>query len=280
MTSPPLPVRRIAFAYPDDFEPVWIPARPELACAANSISLLMPYAEPYFVRAVRAALPELPEPLAERTRTYLAQEQSHYAQHRRFNDLIRARWPSVQRVERWMERCCLWLSRTRSLRFNLAFAAASETMAFGIARWIEPRASLQFLGAEPVAATLFLWHLAEEVEHKTAAFDVYQAVDGSRLRYAFAGVLALALLGWFTFSGTITMLFAAGRGWRPTTYLRLLVLSISLAFVLLPTLLASVVPGHHPRDFADPVLLPAWLGQFDPVARTLPLWSTGGADEP
>ena len=33
-------------------------------------------------------------------------------------------------------------------------------------------------------ATMFLWHLAEEVEHKTVAFDVYQAVDGSKLRYA------------------------------------------------------------------------------------------------
>lgn len=278
MSAPPtLPTRRIAFAYPSDLEPIWIPARPELACAADSISLLMPYAEPYFIRSVRAALPDLDEPLASRTRAYLAQERAHQAQHRRFNELIRARYPQVQRVERWMDRCCRWLSRTRSVRFNLAFAAGSETMAFAIARWVEPRASLHFLGADPVATTLFLWHLAEEVEHKTAAFDVYEAVDGSRLRYAVASLLALVLLGWFTFAGTLTLLVASGRAWRPLGYLRLLLLSISLAFVLLPTLLSSMVPGHHPADFSDPVLLPTWLRQYDATTGTLPLWDTGPA---
>jgi predicted metal-dependent hydrolase len=275
LTTAELPTRRITFDYPDDLDPLWIPARPELACAANSVSLLMPYAEPYFVRSVRAALPELDGELAERTRAYLAQEQSHYAQHRKFNAILRRHCPRVGRVERWMERCCLWLSRTRSLRFNLAFAAGSETMAFAIARWTELRAPQHFLGAEPVPTTLFLWHLAEEVEHKTAAFDVYEALDGSRLRYAGASLLALVLLGWFTFVGTLTMLFAAGRGWRPASYVRLLLLSMSLAFVLLPTLAASAMPGHHPSDLSDPVLLPTWLGQFDPVTRTLPLWDTG-----
>jgi predicted metal-dependent hydrolase len=269
-----LPVRRIAFEYPDDLDPAWISGRPEFACAANSVSLLMPYAEPYFVHSVRAALPDLDGDLEERTRDYLAQEQSHFAQHQKFNTILRRHHPRVERLEHWMKRCCDWLARTRSRRFNLAFAAGSETIAFAIARWTESRAQELFLGAEPVPTTLFMWHLAEEVEHKTAAFDAYEAVDGSRLRYAFAMTMSMILLGWFTFVGTLMMLFAEGRGWNPLSYVRLLTLSISLAFVLLPTMLVSAMPGHHPSDLSDPVFLPAWLGQYDPATRTVPLWET------
>jgi predicted metal-dependent hydrolase len=275
VTRAPLTIRRISFEYPDDLDPAWITNRPELACAANSVSLLMPYAEPYFVRSVRGALPELDEPLAERTRDYLAQEQSHFAQHRRFNTILRRHYPRVERLVRWMERCCAWLTRTRSLRFNLAFAAGSETIAFAIARWTESRAQELFLGASPVPTTLFLWHLAEEVEHKTAAFDVYEEVDGSRLRYAFAMTMSVVLLGWFTWVGTLMMLFAQGRGWNPLSYLRLTGLAISLAFVLLPTMAVSAMPRHHPSDLTDPVFLPAWLGQFDDASGTMPLWDTG-----
>ena len=37
---------------------------------------------------------------------------------------------------------------------------------------------------------LFLWHGAEEIEHKSVAFDVYQAVDGSYWRRVTAMLLA------------------------------------------------------------------------------------------
>ena len=70
-------------------------------------------------------------------------------------------------------------------------------------------------------------------------------------------------------------LFAEGRGWHPVSYLRLTALAVSLAFVLLPTMLASAMPGHHPSDLSDPIFLPAWLGQFDAASGTMPLWETG-----
>ena len=55
----PLPVRDLDFEFPDDLPVAWHPTIPELSFAANSISLLMPYVEPYFVRSVRAALSSL-----------------------------------------------------------------------------------------------------------------------------------------------------------------------------------------------------------------------------
>ncbi len=45
--------RRVRLAHGDEVDPAWNERRPELAFAVNAVSLLMPYAEPYFVHAVR-----------------------------------------------------------------------------------------------------------------------------------------------------------------------------------------------------------------------------------
>jgi predicted metal-dependent hydrolase len=268
-----VPVRRIAFEYPDDLNPVWNRSRPELAAAANSVSLLMPYAEPYFVRSVRAVLPRLDGPLRAEADAYLRQELGHHVQHRRFNDLVVARHPALARLERLMRRTYGGLGRRRSERYNLAVAAGSETIAVSLARWIEGHLGELFDDADPVPATLFLGHLAEEVEHKEVAFDVWAAIDGSRWRYARAALLSLTLLALFSVAGTLVMLRDTGRLFSPLAWWRLARWAVSAGFVLFPTLLVSALPGHHPRQLADPVFLPAWLGQYDPATGTMPLYN-------
>ena len=269
--APPLPVRKPRFEYPDDLALAWNGRMPELACAANSISLLMPYVEPYFVRSVRATLDDLDEPLRERTEDYLRQELQHHVQHRRFNELLAAQCPGLRRLEGWMRGVYGWLGRHRSRRFNVAFAAGSETIAFGIARWIDRHLRVLFDDADPVASSLFVWHLAEEVEHKTAAFDVFEATDGSRLRYAWASTVSLLLLVLFTFAGSLVMLRSCRRLRFPVAWFRLARWSISLGFTVLPTLAVSALPGHHPAELADPPYLTQWLRGYDPESGELPL---------
>jgi uncharacterized protein len=268
-----LPLRRLTFEYPPNLNPCWNPRLPEFAAAANSVSLLMPYAEPYFVRSVRAVLPRLDGPLRADAEAYLRQEGAHHRQHRRFNDLVVARRPALARLERLMGRVYGGLGRRRSDRYNLAFAAGSETLAFTLARWTERHLTELFDDADPVPATLFLWHLAEEVEHKSAAFDVYAAIDGSRWRYTHATLLSLLILTVFAVAGTLTMLWGSRRLWSPVTWFRLVRWAVSFGFVLFPTLLVSALPGHHPRQLVDPVFLPAWLRQYDHTTHTMPLYN-------
>jgi predicted metal-dependent hydrolase len=270
-----LPLRRIAFEYPADLDPSWNRRLPEFAAAANAVSLLMPHAEPYFVRSVRAVIPRLADGARPEAEAYVRQEMAHHRQHRRFNDLVVARHPALARLERAMARAYGGLGRRRSERYNLAFAAGSETIAYSLARWTERHLGDLFDDADPVPATLFLWHLAEEVEHKSAAFDVYESVDGSRWRYAHAAALSLLLLTVFTVAGTVVMLHGTRRLWSPLAWYRLTYWAVSFGFVLLPTLLVSSLPGHHPRDLADPVFLPAWLGQYDHATHTMPLYDPG-----
>jgi len=269
-----VPSRRVRFQWPDDLNPVWTPRVPEMAIAANAVSLLMPHTEPYVVAAVRAALDDLqatdPD-LAAEAQAYVQQEAQHHGQHRRFNDIIVGHYPGLTRVERRLDKVFGFLRR-RSTMFGLAFASGFETIAFVAARWVDGHQVL-LRDAEPTAATLFLWHLAEEVEHKEVAFDVYRASGGGRIRLAWATAVAALVLSVGSYVATLTMLKAEGKLFSPTSHLRLMGWSLSFIFAALPVAVLSTLPGHHPRDLADPVGLEHWLDHLDPATGTVPAWA-------
>lgn len=254
-----LPVRTPTFAIDAGRACSWHATLPELAAAANGISLLMPHVEPYLAKSIRATLPQLDESLRARTGSFVRQELAHHVVHRQFNDMLVAGCPALRRIEGWVRRTYGRLARTRSSRFHVAFAAGSEGIAFGIARWVDANVGAVFDAADPEVAELYLWHLAEEVEHKTAAFDVFEATDGSRLRLAAATTVSLTLLIVFTYAAALVQLRQQKRLRLPVTWFRLARWSLSLAFSVVPTVAAACLPGHHPGTLADPPYLTQWL---------------------
>ena len=78
----------------------------------------------------------------------------------------------------------------------------------------------------------------------------------------------------FTAIGALVQLHGEKRLRYPLTWFRLAKLGVSLAFVLVPTVVVSSLPGHHPNDFTDPIYLPQWLQQYDPATGTMPLWGS------
>lgn len=269
--------RRIRLHYPDDVDPMWTPATPEFACAANAVSLMMPIIEPYFVRTIGQAADDLGEPLRAETGHYLAQERAHHGQHQRFNRILISRYPGLALVERALVRAYGGLERRASPRLNLAVVAVSETMAYSAARWAETHRRELFDRADPVVSTLFLWHLAEEVEHKASAHEVNRAVAADhrwfRLRMLTAMVMALTLVMVFVGLGTTVMLAAERRLHHPLAWFRLGRWSIGFALELLTNLGASLLPGHHPDDFADPLWYEVWLRTLDSGEHSVAVWS-------
>lgn len=265
-------VRRVGFNYPDTSLLAWTPHLPEVAAAANSVSLLMPYLEPFLARSLRRVLADLPPELATRTQWLIDQELSHQREHRNFNRRLREEAPALTRVERLMRGFFRRLERRGSRDLVLAFCAGGETVAFSIARWTERHASELFRDADPVVTTLFMWHLAEEVEHKSVAFDVQRALGGSRVRYLGGALLALVVLGFFTIVGSLTMLHAQRRLKNPLAWWRLTRWALSLAFEVLPNVFAAALASHHPSRIADPTSLVAWLRLYDPETGSIPLW--------
>ncbi|NLA36617.1 MAG: metal-dependent hydrolase, partial [Actinobacteria bacterium] len=198
--------RRVSFEFSPDLTPSWNPALPEFSAAANAVSLMMPYVEPFVIRAVREQVPFLRasgrDDLAHDAQLYVRQEAEHQTQHRRFNATLSHQVRGVAFVERLLARTYRMLWNRGSERFHLAFATASESAAYGVARWVERNHAQLFAQADPTVASLFLWHLAEEVEHKDVAYDLYDARYSSRLPLGAAMIVAVVLLAAFTAIGT------------------------------------------------------------------------------
>jgi len=241
---------------------------------------MMPTIEPYFVHSARRALPLLPPDLAEEARGYIQQEAQHFGQHVRFNRILHDRYPGLARVEGTMKWLYQRLETSRSLEFSCAFAASSETMAYSAARWAANHRAELFREAHEVPASLFLWHLAEEVEHKSVAFDINRHLElqggrpaRSRLRYLGAMITALSLVVTFVAWGTTVMLAGERRLHHPVAWFRLMRWSLGFAFELLANLTLSLLPGFHPDDLTDPLWYDVWLREFDADSATFPVWS-------
>ncbi len=261
-----LTVHPARFDWPEDFDPAWNPLYPDLALVANAVSLLMPYVEPYVVDSVRTVIDQLEPPLRSEADAYARQEAQHHGQHRRFNRKMAASFVGVKQLEAVMSRTFEALGR-RSPAFGLAFAAGFEGVAYSAARWVADRKQL-LDGADPTARSLFLWHLAEEVEHKSVAIEVYRSVcsnETSRrrtLRYGAATILSLVLLAAFSAIAWLLLATQSGRWYRPTAWIRVIWWSLTFFFTAMPTLAASIGESHHPDQLVDPLFYELWLDDF------------------
>ena len=282
----PLPRRRTGFDYPADLSGPWSPRQPEFSAVADGLSLLMPHLEPLVVRTVVEAVnggDVGDAALAERARGWARQETTHQLEHRRFNDLLVAAVPGLGRVDRAAARVTRWLSR-RNLRFRLAFTTGFEAVAYAVARWVEPRIQELLTGAQPAVATMFLWHLAEEVEHKDLAHEVHEDVVGGPaghgpMRRCGGGFLALGVIGPLTLAGALVVLAAGRRLRHPSTWWALTRWSVSFAFEALAGVGVLASRSHHPRQMADPLWYRQFLRGTDPATGEVTLWQPPAATD-
>lgn len=183
-------VRRMDFRFPDEIELDFSRGKPELSFGLIGLSLLLPYLEPYLIRTMKKARERITDPdLLADVENFSAQEGQHYRQHIRFNRALRLSGCSgLEDLEKKLEEDYLRFSRTRSLRFNLAYAEGFEalTTAFALFSLEGPD---ELLGHSP-GEELLRWHAIEELEHRTVAFDVYEHVFGGYFYRLFVGLFA------------------------------------------------------------------------------------------
>ncbi len=240
----------------------------------------MPTLEPYIIKAVRRGANDeaVPPELRTEVSAFIRQEFAHQKAHRAFNDELTAQVPCLRHIEKAQRRLFRSIDQRISPHASLAFAAGAEAVAFFTARWVDRRRHSLLSDAEGDAASLFVWHLAEEAEHKNVAFDLYQAHGGGRPRYLLGIISALIIMALSIVAASAVLVVREGAWWKPMTHLRLISWSFSFVFEVVPLLGLCLRRDHHPSAWHDPEWLGVWLDEHDRAGGHAPTWNRDTAD--
>ena len=175
-----LVVRRLLIDLETPFAGRWNGGDAFRSAFFNALSMSFPVGEQYFIDSVRGGFKALPEGQRQRfaaeVQGFVGQEATHRRLHALFNDNLERLGYHNAIAHRARER--IKANAHRDLRMHLAATAATEHFTAIFADWLmhHPEA---LEGAESRLRTLWLWHSAEESEHRNTAFDVHQAAGGS-----------------------------------------------------------------------------------------------------
>jgi hypothetical protein len=176
-------IRRLAFEFPPDMERVFVKDDPQTSYMFLGAWMMLPYLEPFLIRTMMQALPHIrDEKLKSDLKHFCAQEGEHYKQHARANDIIRGLNPGfapVAALEQELDQELKRFSKEKPLLFKLAYAEGFESMTSAVSA-VQLDLGMYDRVDSPLA-DLAKWHVMEELEHRTVAFDVYHAIGGRYL---------------------------------------------------------------------------------------------------
>jgi predicted metal-dependent hydrolase len=175
-----LVVRRLLVDMEQPIERHWCAGDAFRTAFFDALSMSFPLGEQFFIDSVRDGFKALPPDQQARFQSEVQGFIGQEATHRRLHDLYNQHLARRGFVNHWEVRARqrLQLMQGVDVRHWLAITAANEHFTAIFADWMLRNPDL--LGdRDPRLATLWLWHSAEESEHKNTAFDLYQALGGS-----------------------------------------------------------------------------------------------------
>lgn len=168
------------FRFPiDDAPRDWHPAGRAVTAYWDELSIFFPKGETFFVKSVRHFAPQLTDQqLKNDVAAFCAQEGFHGREHVAYNDRLARFGLPIAALEKNVERILGLATKVLNPRKQLAVTAALEHFTSLMGEFILGRPDV-LEGAHPAMTGLWRWHAAEENEHRSVAFDVYQAVGGT-----------------------------------------------------------------------------------------------------
>ncbi|MFI1826936.1 metal-dependent hydrolase [Streptomyces sp. NPDC020412] len=183
-----LKARKVSFDWADS--PLhWVPGDPFTTHTINVLHLLLPAGERWFIHVYKQVLPLIED---DRLRAdvigFIGQEAVHSQAHDDVLPHLKALGldptPYTAQVD-WMFEKLLGdrtLPPGRARRWwlleRVALIAAIEHYTAFLGNWVLNAEELDRRGADPMMLDLLRWHGAEEVEHRSVAFDLFTHVDG------------------------------------------------------------------------------------------------------
>ncbi|UJR87001.1 metal-dependent hydrolase [Sandaracinus amylolyticus] len=184
----------------------WVPGDPFTTHVANVLHMLLPAGERWFCAVYVEAEPLVSDPrLAEDVRGFIEQEATHAQAHAVFLRALAAKGIDTDDYTRELRFLFGKLlgpaplgivalrdpMRREWLVFRVGAIAAIEQFTCVLGKWVLEAEALDEAGAHPTMLEMLRWHGAEEVEHRSVAFDLYEhlAGDGSK-RFVHMAIVA------------------------------------------------------------------------------------------
>jgi predicted metal-dependent hydrolase len=262
---PDITVRKIRFDFPDSFDLDGSDEQVSSSLFTLGLSLTMPYLEPYLIRTMKVAIPQISDPdLVEDARRFSQQEGHHYRNHAVFNRTVRDHFgesagEGLRKIETDLEADYQRFSKQKSLRFNIAYAEGFEAMTCAGALAMAEHGMFDENGSSMPGGEIWAWHMAEEIEHRTVAFSVFEHLDGRYLYRILFGTWAqyhyLSYIGRFV----TCMANAMGRkAPRPNS---------PMHRAALRNYLRTWSPFYHPSKIVVPDAVAGLLARYSAIAE-------------
>jgi predicted metal-dependent hydrolase len=301
-----LKVRRVRFDFASEDVPFnWQPERPAFGMHCNVISFFAPGFEKFIVEATREAIPLMRDAEAvEEAQAFLRQEAQHSAAHLSHVRALTRRWPGLQETQDEVIASFDRLTATKPLAWRLAYTVVVEATFTPYFKVFLDHEDKLFKPGDERVASLFIWHFVEEIEHRSSALIVYDAVHDS---YAYrvktiAGVikhvdeiLKIISSGFQKHvpkddGGELSRLIPNGLSYRSFRDMRIaaraLEGTVDSTYAGVPkreilTMLAGLVrsqgPNHDPKNERLPALAPHWWKKYDENPKIAAKWYSAGS---
>jgi predicted metal-dependent hydrolase len=171
-------VRKLRFAFAQDPVPfLWNDANPAFSSMANAVSFLAIGFEKMIGSMIPEAVSHIADPaVAEEADAFGRQEGQHSMAHRQHaKGLIRAH-PALKETLDKVIAAYDDLTVNTPLKYRLAYTADLEATFTPVFKLMLDHDDTLFAPGDDRVASLFLWHFVEEVEHRSSALLIYDAV--------------------------------------------------------------------------------------------------------
>ena len=261
LTHEKIIVRKMKFGLRKEKINNWHNNNPFISHFYNGMSIMFPVGEKFFIDSVRFYQDKVDDvELKACIKNFFRQEGHHTEAHIRYNALLEETGHNLKKLEHYTVHGAEIYHKKHPLT-QLALVAAFEHFTAILANTFLRDRNLFFKNADPEFTRIWFWHSAEELEHKSVAYDVYLQMGGGYFRRCYAMYLAT-----FRFFLNLTKsMFHLLKKDRQLFNIKMIITGFFYLFIypgllvrLAPEYFKYFLPGFHPWKTDNHYLVETW----------------------
>jgi uncharacterized protein len=253
--------RKPDFNFDEEYPKHWLGESPFKTHFLNSLTIIFPTGEKYFTRSIKNCLNQVEsELLVKEAKLFIKQESEHSKEHEKFFKILKDQGYQYSNLVGALDQLVTEvLEPYLDKKTNLSITAGLEHIT---ALLSEISLEENFLDSAPQKLQdLFNWHAAEEIEHRSVAFDVLQEITKSYSKRIQGIIIGYIIISVFSALSTSYLLYQDKELLKFKTikdFTNIFFLDEKLLFKAIKIFVRYLDPAFHPDneeldDLATPV---------------------------